>query len=240
MVSTNRHCHNIVVLTGAGISQESGLETFRDDNGIWARVRVEEVATPAAFAKNPERVHEFYNLRRRQLLSGSVKPNAAHAALAQLERQWEGKLLLITQNIDDLHERAGSRNLIHIHGELLKARCQACAQVQPCRQDLDVGMRCTSCGCTGSLRPHVVWFGEIPLFMEEILRELKQVDLFIAIGTSGNVYPAAGFVEQARLADAMVAELNMEPSANASSFDERIYGPATRTVPSYVERLLCN
>jgi NAD-dependent deacetylase len=238
MVLADRACHNIVVLTGAGISQESGLETFRDENGIWAKTRLEEVATPLAFAKDPERVHQFYNFRRRQLLSNSVKPNAAHLALAELEQQWEGRLLLVTQNIDDLHERAGSRNLIHMHGELLKARCQACARVQPCRQDLEVRMSCPACGSTGSLRPHVVWFGEVPLLMEEIFQELEQVDLFIAIGTSGNVYPAAGFAESARSIGARVVELNREPSTNTNSFTERIFGPATRIVPSYVQHLL--
>lgn len=238
MVSTGRQCRNIVALTGAGISRESGLETFRDKNGIWAKVRLEEVATPEAFAENPERVHQFYNLRRRQLLSSAVKPNAAHLALAELERQWQGGFGLITQNIDDLHERAGSRNLIHMHGELLKSRCQVCARVQSCRADLDARTICSGCGSAGALRPHVVWFGEVPLLMEEILQELEDVDLFIAIGTSGNVYPAAGFAEKACLAGAMVAELNMEPSANASRFDERIYGPATSTVPGYVRRIL--
>jgi NAD-dependent protein deacetylase/lipoamidase len=238
MAWADRGCRNIVILTGAGISQESGLETFRDKEGIWSRVRPEEVATPNAFVRNPERVHDFYNLRRRQLLSSTVKPNAAHFALAELEQQWEGRLMLVTQNIDDLHERAGSRNLIHMHGELLKSRCQVCARVQPCFEDLDVSTICTACGSTGALRPHVVWFGEVPLFMDEILQELEGVDLFIAIGTSGNVYPAAGFAERASLVGAVVAELNMEPSASAGSYEERIYGPATSTVPSYVHRLL--
>ncbi len=238
MVSTDRQCCNIVVLTGAGISQESGLDTFRDKTGIWAKVRIEEVATPVAFVQDPDRVHQFYNLRRRQLLSSAVKPNPAHLALAELERGWEGRLVLITQNIDDLHERAGSQNVIHMHGELLKARCQACAQVQPCRQDLGVKTSCPGCASIGSLRPHVVWFGEVPLLMDEILQELKQVDLFIAIGTSGNVYPAAGFAEKACSVGAVAAELNMEPSANTNRFSERIYGPATSTVPSYVRRLL--
>jgi NAD-dependent deacetylase len=238
MALTDRPCRHIVILTGAGISRESGLETFRDKNGIWAKVRIEDVATPDAFVQNPERVHQFYNLRRRQLLSNSVKPNAAHLALAELEQRWEGSLVLITQNIDDLHERAGSRNLIHMHGELLKSRCQVCERVQPCREDLDITTVCPSCGSRGSMRPHVVWFGEIPLSMDQILRELEHVDLFIAVGTSGNVYPAAGFAEKARSVGAIAAELNLEPSTNTSTFNERIYGHATSIVPSYVRRLL--
>src|SRR5262249_49899946 len=158
-----------------GISRESGLETFRDRNGIWSNIRLEDVATPDAFGRNPERVHQFYNLRRRQLLSSSVNPNAAHLALAELERRWKGSLVLITQNIDDLHERAGSQNLIHMHGELLKSRCQVCERVQACREDLGTRTVCAGCGCTGALRPHVVWFGEVPLFMDQILQALEHV-----------------------------------------------------------------
>lgn len=240
MTPAHRSCQNLVILTGAGISQESGLETFRDADGIWAKVRLEDVATPEAFAHCPERVHQFYNARRRQLLSDAVKPNAAHLALAHLEQQWRGRLLLVTQNIDDLHERAGSKNVIHMHGELLKARCNACSRVTPCRQDLSAKTSCPDCSSIGSMRPHVVWFGEVPMSLGEIIDELEQCDLFISIGTSGNVYPAAGFVESARLAGAIVVELNMEPSANASSFTERNYGPATTIVPSYVQRLLRN
>jgi NAD-dependent protein deacetylase/lipoamidase len=240
MTAADRPCQNIVILTGAGISRESGLETFRDADGIWTKVRLEDVATPEAFARFPERVHRFYNARRRQLVSDAVKPNAAHLALAELEQQWNGRLLLVTQNIDDLHERAGSRHVIHMHGELLKARCNVCSQVTPCRQDLNARMGCPDCGSAGSLRPHVVWFGEVPMSIEEIIDELEQCDLFISIGTSGNVYPAAAFVERARLTGAIVVELNMEPSTNASSFIERNYGPATKIVPGYVHRLLRN
>jgi NAD-dependent deacetylase len=238
MISTDRSFCRVVILTGAGISRESGLDTFRDADGIWAKVKLEDVASLEAFTRDPDRVHRFYNTRRSQLLSDTVEPNAAHVALAELERSWKGRLLLVTQNIDNLHERAGSRNLVHLHGELLKARCNICQRVRPCRSDLNPQMHCPDCGATGSLRPHVVWFGEVPLSMPAIISELEQCDLFISIGTSGNVYPAAGFVQQARLAGAHVVELNMEPSANANSFIERVYGPATEIVPDYTRRLL--
>ncbi|MBM3525558.1 MAG: NAD-dependent protein deacylase [Alphaproteobacteria bacterium] len=228
----------IVILTGAGISKESGLHTFRDADGIWASVRIEDVATPQAFARNPTRVHAFYNTRRRGLLDPAIRPNAAHAALARLERDWPGGVLLVTQNIDDLHERAGSRNLRHMHGELLKARCVDCGSEPEWRHDLALETRCEDCGSIGTLRPHVVWFGEMPLFMEEIYAALKRCGLFVSIGTSGNVYPAAGFVAEARAAGAHTVELNLEPSQGASLFAESDYGAATLIVPAFVDRLL--
>lgn len=229
----------IVVLTGAGISKESGLDTFRDADGIWATVRLEDVATPDAFARAPALVQSFYNARRHGLLDPKVVPNAAHLALAALEERLDGDVLLVTQNIDDLHERAGSRNLLHMHGELLKARCTACSAVIPCREDLGLQSHCQACAAIGSLRPHVVWFGEMPLDMERVYGALAICDLFIAIGTSGNVYPAAGFVEEAkRMAGALTVELNLEPSEGHSLFDERIYGPATDVVPAFVQRLI--
>jgi NAD-dependent deacetylase len=226
----------IVVLTGAGISKESGLDTFRDADGIWSRVRIEDVATPEAFARDPARVQDFYNARRRALRDAAVAPNAAHHALAALERRWPGTVLLVTQNIDDLHERAGSRNLVHMHGALFEARCVACARIRDWRDDLDGTTLCEDCGA--GLRPHVVWFGEMPLEMERIDAALSACDLFVAIGTSGTVYPAAGFVAAARSAGAHTVELNLEPSENHSRFAERIPGPASRTVPAFVERLL--
>jgi NAD-dependent deacetylase len=229
---------NIVILTGAGISRESGLDTFRDTDGIWASVNIDDVATPEGFARNPERVHKFYNSLRNRLLADTVRPNAAHLALAKLEQEWNGRVLLITQNVDDLHERAGSINLIHMHGELLKARCNSCLRVMPCRQDLSVMTICTRCGSSGSMRPHVVWFGEIPMARSEINQALKECGIFIAIGTSGNVYPAAGFVEVARLAHARTIELSLEPSVGASRFHQRMYGPATEVVTKYVESFL--
>ncbi|HYE52547.1 MAG TPA: Sir2 family NAD+-dependent deacetylase [Azospirillaceae bacterium] len=228
----------IVILTGAGISRESGLHTFRDADGIWATVRIEDVATPEAFRRDPGRVHGFYNARRRALLDPAVQPNAAHRALARLEREWRGPVLLVTQNVDDLHDRAGSSGLIHMHGELLKARCAACGAVAECRRDLSVQDACAACGLPGGLRPHVVWFGEMPLEMERIYGALGGCALFLSIGTSGNVYPAAGFVQEARAAGARTVELNLEPSEGASLFHRRIHGPATEVVPAFVEDIL--
>ncbi len=229
----------IVVLTGAGISKESGLETFRDADGIWSTVRIEDVATPEAFARDPGRVHAFYNARRRGLLDPKVQPNAAHTSLARLERAWPGPVLLVTQNIDDLHERAGSSALVHMHGEMLKARCGGCGTIAPWRDDLGVDTVCPSCRSAGALRPDVVWFGETPLEMERIVASLAACALFVSIGTSGNVYPAAGFVEEARyVAGAHTLELNLEPSAGVTAFHEARHGPATAVVPAFVDELL--
>ncbi|RMD65307.1 MAG: NAD-dependent protein deacylase [Alphaproteobacteria bacterium] len=234
-----RTAPSIVILTGAGISKESGLETFRDPDGIWSRVRIEDVATPEAFARDPALVHDFYNARRRALLSPAVRPNAAHRALARLEAAWPGEVLVVTQNIDDLHERAGTRNLIHMHGEILKARCLACGAVSPWRTDMSLASVCPECDALGRLRVHVVWFGEMPLEMERIFAALETCGLFVSIGTSGNVYPAAGFVEEARRGGrAHTVELNLEPSQGHSLFAERHYGPASRVVPAFVERIL--
>ncbi len=229
---------SIVILTGAGISRESGLDTFRDAGGIWANVRIEDVATPEAFARDPARVHAFYNARRQRLQAGDVQPNDAHRALVLLEAQWPGSVLLVTQNVDDLHDRAGQRRLIHMHGELLKARCAFCDRVQSWRDDLSTALTCADCGRTGGLRPHVVWFGEMPLEMETIWEAVADCDLFVSIGTSGNVYPAAGFVSAASSQGAHTVELNLEPSAGAGLFGESIQGPATAMVPAFVQRLL--
>jgi NAD-dependent deacetylase len=233
-----RHGANIVVLTGAGISRESGLHTFRDPDGIWARHRIEDVATPEAFARNPEAVHAFYNARRHGLLDAAIQPNAAHRALAELEQRWPGPVLLVTQNIDDLHERAGSRNLIHMHGEILKARCAVCGEARPWREDLSTELACPACARTGGMRPHVVWFGEMPLEMDRIYSTLADAELFMSIGTSGAVYPAAGFVAEARAAGAHTVELNLEPSEGAQHFAAARHGPASEIVPAYVRRLL--
>ncbi len=229
---------SIVILTGAGISKESGLDTFRDAGGIWSRVRLEDVATPDAFRRDPQRVQEFYNARRRGLLASGVEPNDAHRALARLDAEWPGALLLVTQNVDDLHERAGSKRLIHMHGEMLKARCTACAGIVGVADDLTAETSCTGCGGVGTMRPHVVWFGEMPLEMERIYAALAAADLFVSIGTSGTVYPAAGFVAEARAAGARTVELNLEPSDGAALFDEAIHGPASIEVPRFVARLL--
>jgi NAD-dependent deacetylase len=229
---------SIVILTGAGISKESGLATFRDPDGIWASVRIEDVATPQAFVRDEARVHGFYNARRKALRDPAVQPNDAHVALAILEENWPHEVLLVTQNVDDLHARAGSRNLRHMHGELAKARCMACGVVAEVAGDLGVKSACPACEAPGSLRPHIVWFGEVPFHMEEIEEKLAQCKLFVAIGTSGNVYPAAGFVEIAAANGARTVELNLEPSATSAAFAERRFGMATQIVPQFVAELL--
>lgn len=227
---------SIVVLTGAGISAESGVDTFRDKDGIWAKIDYRDVATPEGFARNPELVHEFYNQRRAGL--ADVRPNAAHVALARLERQFRGNFLLVTQNIDDLHERAGSQRLIHMHGKLTKALCAHCGARHPWHGAMSRFSRCPSCQEVGQLRPDVVWFGEMPYLMDEIDEALAGCDLFVSIGTSGNVYPAAGFVEQARHAGARTVELNLEPSEGYDLFEQAINGRATEIVPEFVEHIL--
>jgi NAD-dependent deacetylase len=230
---------HIVVLTGAGISKESGLDTFRDADGIWAKVSLEDVATPEGFARDPALVHGFYNARRAQLIEANVEPNAAHLALARLERDWPGEVLIVTQNIDNLHEQAGSQRIIHMHGELLKVRCESCAEVVAWYEALSVESVCPKCGRCGWMRPHVVWFGEMPLEMNRIYAALEMSALFLSIGTSGNVYPAAGFVSHVRqFTQAHTCELNLEPSTGATLFHETRYGPATEVVPQYVEKVL--
>lgn len=228
---------NIVILTGAGMSAESGVATFRDAGGLWEGHRVEEVASPAGFAHDPELVHEFYNQRRAQLKT--VEPNAGHEALARLERQWHGGFLLVTQNVDDLHERAGSEYLVHMHGELLKARCEDCGAVLGWSRDLSSGSRCRACGTIGSLRPHIVWFGEYPLEMDRITTALKKADLFVSIGTSGVVYPAAGFAAQAAAnGKCLLIEVNKDSTAISQHFQQRITGPASIEVPKLVDAIL--
>jgi NAD-dependent deacetylase len=229
---------SIVILTGAGVSAESGIPTFRAADGLWEQHRIEDVATPEGFAANPELVHRFYNERRRQLAGGTVHPNPAHVALARLEAEWPGEVLVVTQNIDDLHERAGSRNVIHMHGELLRMRCQSCHTVHTMSQDISVGSVCPECAATGTLRPHIVWFGEMPLQLDRVFEALGGCQLFAAIGTSGNVYPAAGFVMEARAAGAWTVEINLERSAVATAFDEVRIGRAGEQVPRWVDELL--
>lgn len=228
----------MVILTGAGISQESGLDTFRSAGGIWEQVRLEDVCTPEGFARDPETVDEFYNGRRRELLT--VEPNAAHTALAQLEAVYganeDDEFLLVTQNIDDLHERGGSRNLVHMHGELLRLRCLHCGVTPEWKGDCHRTTPCPACHHP-ALRPDVVWFGEMPLHMERIIRALERCDVFVAIGTSATVYPAAGFVDQAS-GHARTVELNLAPSGSASLFDEASYGAATTIVPRFVRDCL--
>ena len=224
---------NIVVLTGAGVSAESGLKTFRDNDGLWENHRVEEVATPEGFSNNPDLVYRFYNQRRAQLLEGDVAPNRAHIALAEFEKQHGGGFLLITQNVDDLHERAGSKNLLHMHGQLMSARCLKSGQSVYTQDSFDQRSQCSCCQPAQGIRPDIVWFGEMPMFMEDIFDALSQADLFIAVGTSGNVYPAAGFVEQAAYYGAKTIELNLEPSLGQSHFNAGFYGMASAVVPQF-------
>lgn len=232
---------NLVILTGAGVSAESGVPTFRADDGLWLGHRIEDVATPEAFARDPALVQDFYNRRRRQL--AEVRPNAAHRAIADLAARWTGRLTLVTQNADDLHDRAHAEtppapgfDLIHMHGELLKASCTATGQACDWRDDLDP-RHPSPFSPNGRLRPHIVWFGETPLEMARIEQALARCDLFLSIGTSGAVYPAAGFVRIARAAGARTVEINLEPSLGAATFDEGVYGPATRTVPAFLATL---
>ncbi|MDJ0629374.1 MAG: NAD-dependent deacylase [Rhodobacter sp.] len=225
----------ILILTGAGISAESGLGTFRDVDGLWTKYDLDEVATPEGFARNPALVHEFYNARRKNCREAA--PNAAHAALARLEREFDGAVRIVTQNVDDLHERAGSKAVWHMHGTLSKAVCAACTHRWDAPAVMVPADPCPACGAAAT-RPDVVWFGEFPFFMDEIHAALEVCDLFVSIGTSGNVYPAAGFVEAAAGAGAETLELNLEPSFNATAFGERRQGPASEIVPAWVDEVL--
>jgi NAD-dependent deacetylase len=227
---------SIVVLTGAGISAESGIDTFRAADGLWENHPVEDVATPEGFEKNPQLVYEFYNQRRRQLVSDKIKPNQAHSTLAKFEHEFPGSFLLVTQNIDNLHERAGSENLLHMHGELLKMRCLNSQLVFDITADFSFDTHCRCCRSPGNLRPHIVWFGEMPFHMNKINQALENCDLFIAIGTSGNVYPASGFYQTAKMKKAYTVELNLEETG--SGFDQHIYGKASEILPQYFNDLL--
>jgi NAD-dependent deacetylase len=231
-----REIANIVILTGAGISAESGLATFRGPEGLWEGHRVEDVATPEAFARDPVLVQRFYDARRANL--ATVEPNAAHRALARLDAEWPGELLIVTQNVDDLHERAGAKRLLHMHGELKSAWCLACDVRMAWEGGLGNGPSCPNCSAAGHLRPDIVWFGEMPYEMDRIEDALRNADLFVSIGTSGNVYPAAGFVQTARYVGARTLEMNLEPSLGSYLFDESRTGPASVLVPSWVEELL--
>ncbi|MDT9600764.1 NAD-dependent deacylase [Sphingosinicella rhizophila] len=227
---------NIVILTGAGISAESGLATFRGPEGLWEGHRVEDVATPEAFVRDPALVQKFYDERRANLRL--VEPNGAHRALARLDSEWPGDLLIVTQNVDDLHERAGAKRVLHMHGELKSAWCLACDGRIPWVGTLSEGQACTDCGVAGRLRPDIVWFGEIPYGMDRIDRALMRADLFVSIGTSGAVYPAAGLVQTARYAGARTLEMNLEPSLGSHFFHESRTGPAGALVPDWVEEVL--
>lgn len=224
----------IVILTGAGISAESGLGTFRDEGGLWAQHRIEDVATPEAFARNSDLVHRFYNARRIQ--AAEAEPNPAHVALAHLQASFPGEVVLVTQNVDGLHEKAGARP-IHMHGQLSRALCATCDHRWDAPLEMQVGEHCPACDAP-TARPDIVWFGEMPYHMDEIIGALQTCDLFAAIGTSGQVYPAAGFVEEARIAGADSVELNLRESDMSHAFQDHIVGPASKTVPLWVNRLL--
>lgn len=228
----------VLVLTGAGISAESGIRTFRAADGLWEEHKVEDVATPEGYARDPALVQKFYNERRRQLQQPEIAPNAAHLALARLEEALGDRFMLVTQNIDNLHERAGNRDVLHMHGELLKVRCTQSGQVFDWPGDMSVDERCHCCQFPAPLRPHIVWFGEMPFEMDHIYLALSMADIFIAIGTSGHVYPAAGFVHEAKLHGAHTVELNLEPSQVGSEFEEKHYGLASEVVPAFVDKLL--
>ena len=226
----------LVVLTGAGISAESGLGTFRDARGLWAQHRIEDVATPEAFARDPDRVRAFYDTRRRDALAAI--PNAAHHALARLMQARPGRVTLVTQNIDDLHERAGARPVIHMHGEIRRAMCAGCGHRWPFEGEMAPGAACPACRQDRGVRPDVVWFGEVPYAMDEIAEDLGACDLFVAIGTSGAVYPAAGFVAEARAAGAETLEINLAETETSALFARRLTGPASEAVPAWVADLL--
>ena len=227
---------HIVILTGAGVSAESGLGTFRDAGGLWTKFDLADVATPEGYARNPGLVLDFYNARR--LNCRNAAPNPAHQAIARLQREYPGRVTLVTQNIDDLHERGGSRDVIHMHGQILRALCADCGHQWGWSCDMALDDICHSCGTVGTVRPDVVWFGEMPYHMETILVRADDCDLFVAIGTSGAVYPAAGFVSEARRRGVRTLEINLEPSENTRDFDARLLGPASETVPVWVEGLL--
>jgi len=225
----------IVVLTGAGISAESGLGTFRDKDGLWSQYDLSEVATPEGYAANPKLVLDFYNARRENALA--AKPNEAHFALAKLEAAKGFDVLIVTQNIDSLHEQAGSTAVTHIHGSIIEGLCAKCGAVWETRAAQSLEDACASCGKSGGVRPNIVWFGEVPYALDEVCAAIEECDLFVSIGTSGTVYPAAGFVSVAKEAGAETLELNLEASDAHSPFDEIITGPATEIVPAWVEQL---
>ncbi|NRB81402.1 MAG: NAD-dependent deacylase [Saccharospirillaceae bacterium] len=229
--------NNIVILTGSGISAESGIETFRASDGLWAKHHIDDVATLEGYRRDPELVYSFYNQRFNQLSLPSIQPNDAHVALAELQKNYSGNVTIVTQNIDNLHERGGANDIIHMHGELVKARCEKTQKLFPYKQ-LNKSLKCPCCNEQGNLRPHVVWFNEIPLFMNDIYKSLSEADLFIAIGTSGSVYPAADFVNEANKACAHTIEINLDATHISDNFREHRVGKATVEVRELVAELM--
>ena len=236
VAALGRNRDSVVILTGAGISADSGVATFRGSDGLWEGHRVEDVATPEAFRRHPALVHAFYDARRAKL--DTVQPNPAHEALARLDREWPGDLLIVTQNVDDLHERAGATRLLHMHGELKKGWCLACGDRFPWAGPMGEQAACPSCGTAGKVRPDIVWFGEMPYDMDRIDTALMNADLFVSIDTSGAVYPAAGFVQTARYRGAHCLEINLDPSQSSIFFHESRMGRAAELVPQWVDELL--
>lgn len=233
---------NIFILTGAGISKESGIQTFREKDGLWDNHRIEDVCTVEAFLRNPDYVNNFYNLRRKKLKDAEIKPNAAHISLATLEDYWEGEFVLVTQNVDDLHERAGSKKLLHMHGCLNKAYCMNCSDQINLDFDLSINYQCKKCKKKGGVRVDVVWFGEQPKYLDLIFKHLERTDIFISIGTSNNVYPAAGFIDficsQKKRVELL--EFNIEKTNKSSLFKKSIIGPATITIEKFVKSIIRN
>lgn len=231
-----KNYHNILVLTGAGISAESGLATFRGSNGLWNGHKVEDVATIDAFERNPEYVHRFYNELKPAI--SEAKPNPAHLALAKLEKEYTGRVDIITQNVDTLHEKAGNNNVWHIHGQIDQAVCLNCGEVVETWGEMNSQSICPKCHLQGKLKPNIVFFGEQLLYMDHVEKLLRQCDLFLSVGTSGVVYPAAGFVQIAKLNGADTYEFNLEPSANSYLFDHHSYGLSGTTLPPFVNELI--
>ena len=231
---------NIFILTGAGISKESGINTFREKDGLWDNYKIEDVCTPDAFKRNPDLVNNFYNERKSQLKSPKIKPNEAHLSLAELEKNCSGEFLIVTQNIDNLHERAGSKKILHMHGSLEHAYCMYCNQKVVLNFKLSTSYKCRNCLNKGMVRVDVVWFGEQPKYLEEIYNFLEKTEVFISIGTSNNVYPAAGFIDYLNQLNKKIFmyEFNLEETIKTSQFDQTYFGPATQTIPKFVEDLI--
>lgn len=227
---------HIVFLSGAGISAESGLSTFRSENGLWNNHRVEDVATIEAYLRNPDYVHQFYNDMRPELFK--AEPNQAHLAITELQNNYPAQIDVVTQNVDTLHEKAGNQNVYHIHGQINQIVCMNCGHVFETWGDITSEDKCKNCQTIGMLKPNIVFFGENLLYMNKVDSMLKSCDLFISVGTSGVVYPAAGFVQIAKMFGADTIELNMEKTSNNLLFDRHIYGPAGTTLPALVKKFL--